>query len=134
MAARSFNPDTEDEQQTKDEEGQESVDRDEVDSPSEQEAEEHQPPPKKKRAAPEQREWTAVNRWHHSDSTPEEIMGYIRSDLNELNRNAGIQDLPGSHKDRKDVYGNFQFRRTWSTSNDLVTNTIVNCPLLLRCG
>ena len=134
MAARSFNADTEEEHQTEDEEGQESVDGDEMDSRSEQEEEEHQPPPKKKRAAPEQRQWTEVNRWHHSDSTPEEIIGYIRSDLNELNRNAGIQDLPGSHKDRKDVYGNFQFRRTWRTSSDLVTNTIVNCPLLRRCG
>ena len=42
-AARSFNPDTEEEQQTENEEGQESVDRDEMDSPSEPEEEEHHP-------------------------------------------------------------------------------------------
>ena len=31
-------------------------------------------------------------------------------------------------------YGNFQFRRSWTSSNDLIKNTIVNCPLFRRCG
>ena len=70
-----------------------------MDSRSEQAEEEHQPPPKKKRAAPEQREWTEVNA-----GTTATVR---RKKFWDTYRNAGIQDLPGSHKDRKDVYGNF---------------------------
>ena len=111
MLAREDAESSEGEQTSGDEEEQEEEDCDENDTHSEQEEQQQQPPPKKKRAAPEERTWTEVNRWHHSDSPREDIMGYIRSDLNELNRNAGIQDLPGSHKDRKEMYGNFQGRQ-----------------------
>ena len=41
--------------------------------------------------------------------------------------------LPGSHKVRKDEYGDFQFLRSGTSGNDLIKNTIVNCPLFRRC-
>ena len=118
-----------------DEEGQE--DRDENGTESEQEEDEEeeqeQPPPKKKRAAAEIREWTEVNRWDHSDSTPEDIIVFIRTHLNDLNRSSGIQELPSAHRDRKDLYGSFQFRRSWRSNNHRVNNIILNCPLSRRC-
>ena len=75
-----------------------------------------------------------MNRWDRNDSTDEEILVFIRRDLDELNSSAGILHLPGSHKDRKNEYGDFQFRRSWTSGNDLIKNTIVNCPLFRRCG
>ena len=93
-----------------------------------------QPPAKKKRSASEQREWTEMNRLDRNDSTDEEILVFIRRDLDELNSSAGILHLPGSHKDRKNDCGDFQFRRIWTSGNDFITNTIANCPLFRRCG
>ena len=137
MSAREDADSSEGEEPSGDEE-QEAEDRDENDTQSEQEEEEEeeqeQPPPKKKRAAAEIREWTEVNRWDHSDSTPEDIIVFIRTHLNDLNRSSGIQELPSAHRDRKDAYGSFQFRRTWRSNNHRVTNTILNCPLSRRCG
>ena len=34
----------------------------------------------------------------------------------------------------KNDYGDFQFRRSWTSGNDYIKNTIVNCPLFRRCG
>ena len=134
MSARNFNADTDDEEDGHVQARNEGECSHQSDSDSQADQAEQQPPAKKKRSASEQREWTEMNRWDRSDSTDEEILVFIRRDLDELNSSAGILHLPGSHKDRKNEYGDFQFRRSWTSGNDLIKNTIVNCPLFRRCG
>ena len=75
-----------------------------------------------------------MNRWHRIDSTDAEILIFIRRELDELNSSSGLLHIPGSHKDLKNDYGDFQFRRSWISGNGLVRNTVANCPLWTRCG
>ena len=89
---------------------------------------------KKKRAVRRLREFKEVDRWDHSDSNEEDIVVFIRRHLDECNQNARIQHLTGKHKDRKNIYGVFQLRRTWTTNKNFVTNTILSCPLRDRCN
>jgi hypothetical protein len=139
MSGREDAESSEREHSSGDEEEQQAGDEQEEEDQEEEHEEEldeeqHQPLPKKKRAAAETREWTEHNRWDHSDSSHDDIIVFIRRDLNELNRNSGIQDLPRAHRDRNDQYGNFQLRRTWRSNNNRVSNIILNCPLSRRCG
>ena len=102
MSAGSFNPDTEDEDETKMKKPMTKKVLTESDSEEKQDVQ--QPPVKKKRAVSEQQEWTEVNRWDHSKSWDEDILVYICQELDELNRSAGIQHVPGSHKDKRIVW------------------------------
>ena len=45
-----------------------------TDSDSEEERDVQQPLAKQKRAAAEQRKWTEINRWGHSDSSDDDIL------------------------------------------------------------
>ena len=95
-----------------------------------------QPPPaKKKCAASEQQVWTEMNRWHSINAAADaEILIFIRRELDKLNSSSGLLHIPGFHKDSKNDYGDFQFRRSWISGNGLVRNTVANCPLWTRCG
>ena len=42
-----------------------------------------------------------MNRWDRNDSAEEESLVFNLRDLDELNRNAGIHHLPGSHNEDK---------------------------------
>jgi hypothetical protein len=88
---------------------------------------------KKKKRANLSRVFEEIDRWDRGDHSEEEILVFIRKHLDDLNRSAGIVSIPGSHKDRKSMYGDFQFRRKWATNNDKILNTIVSCPLRDRC-
>ena len=89
---------------------------------------------KRKKSANIAREFEEYDRWDRTDTSDEDILAHIRRHLNELNQSAGIQALPGSHKDRTNLYGNFQFRRKWESNGGKVLNTILSCPLRNRCG
>ena len=88
---------------------------------------------RKKRAPNEQRDFQLVDEWSREEMDDETILTHIRKHLDDLNSSSGIQVLPCSHKDRKNVFGTFQFRRKWVTNNGKVLNTVVNCPLEHRC-
>ena len=134
MSARTFNANTDDEDDSHPQVRNEGECSHQTDSDSQADEDVQQPPAKKKRSASEQREWTEMNRWDRNDSTEEDILVFIRSDLDELNSREGILHLSGSHKDCKNEYGDFQFRGSWTSGNDLIKNTIANCPLLRQCG
>ena len=89
MSARTFNPESDDEDGSQPEarnEGESSNQSGTETSSESEEEEDVQPPPaKKKRAASEQRVWTEINRWHRIDSTDAEILIFIRRELDELN-------------------------------------------------
>ena len=78
MSARTFNADTDNE-----EERNEGECSHQTDSDSQADEAVQQPPAKTKRSASEQREWTEMNRWDRNDSTDEEILVSIRRDLDE---------------------------------------------------
>ena len=42
--------------------------------------------------------------------------------------------LPCKHKDRKNIYSDFQLRANMDVKQNLVTNTIISCPLRDRCN
>ena len=139
MLAQTFNADTDDEdnghlQARNEGECSHQTDSDSQPQPLSQADEQvQQPPAKKKRFASEQREWSEMNRWDHSDSTDEENLVVVRRDLDELNSSAEILHLPGLHKDSKNEYGDFQFMRSWTSGYNLIKNTIANCPLFRLC-
>ena len=71
-----------------------------------------QQPIKKKKRTDIEREFTEVDRWDLSDHSDEEILVFIRKNLDGLNRPAGIlQAVPSAHKTRTNIYSDFQFRR-----------------------
>ena len=82
------------------------------------------------------RQWNEYNRWLRSDNTDAEIMEFIRADLDELNKKAGITFLPQRHYDRKrgNIYGNWMYRHSWSTNKGYIQNATLLCPLVERCG
>ena len=53
------------------------------------------------------RQWKEYNLLSHSDNTNAEIMAFVRADLADLNKKAGITSLPPRHYDRKtgNIYG-----------------------------
>ena len=134
MSARSLNPDSDDEDGVQPEARNVGESSSQSGTESEEEEDVQPPPAKKKRAASEQRVWTEINRWHRIDSTDAEILIFIRRELDELSSSSGLLHIPGSHKELKNDYGDFQFRRSWISNNGLVRNTAANCPLWTRCG
>jgi hypothetical protein len=89
-------------------------------------------PSKKKKKVNVPRQWNEVNLWNREDHALQDIKAFIRAELDDLNRSAGILHVPGAHKDRNNEYGNFQFRRQWIT-RDKVEHFLYACPLLQRC-
>ena len=55
---------------------------------------------RKKRAPAKQREWIEYGRWDRDSFTQEDIDTKIGNIMNELNRDAGLTTIRGSHKDR----------------------------------
>ena len=82
------------------------------------------------------RQWKEYNRWSRSDNTDAEIMEFIRADLADSNKKAGILSLPPRHYDckRGNMYGDWMYRHTWSTNKGYMQNTTLLCPLVERCG
>jgi hypothetical protein len=77
--------------------------------------------PKKQENVP--REWMEVERWSRSDHSDTDIEAFIRCHLDASNRGAGIvHPIPGAHKLRNNIYGDFQFRRKWATNKGQVMN------------
>ena len=75
---------------------------------------EEEPAKKKKVNIP--REWREVERWNLCDHSEEDIDAFIRRQLDDLNRSAGIlYAVPGAHKNRNNKYGDFQFKHKWAT-------------------
>jgi hypothetical protein len=67
---------------------------------------EEEPAKKKKVNIP--REWREVERWNLCDHSEEDIDVFIRRQLDDLNRSAGIlYAVPGAHKTRNNKYGDF---------------------------
>jgi hypothetical protein len=89
---------------------------------------------RKKRAPAKQREWIEYGRWDRDSFTQEDIDTKIGNIMNELNRDAGLTTIRGSHKDRKSLYGDFQFRREWFSHKGLIHNMVGSCPMRDRCG
>ena len=85
--------------------------RPEEEPPREEDSErEWEPPPPKNKKENIQREWKEVQRWRRSDSLDEDIHVFIRKHLDDLNRSAGIQHVPGQHNYCVDTFGeNFRF-------------------------
>ena len=96
-------------------------------------SEEWEPPVKKKKKINKKREWIEAKRWNRDDHSDKDIEAFVRAELDELNRSAGIMHLPGAHKDRVNKYGDFQYRRTWTSKGD-VMNFSCACPLRERVG
>ena len=90
----------------------------------------------KARGANRTRQWKEYNRWSRSDNTDAEIMAFIRADLADLNKIAGITSLPRRHYDRKrgNIYGDWMYHHSWSTNKGYMQNTTLLCPLVERCG
>ena len=63
-------------------------------------------------------------------------MAFIRADLADLNKKAGITSLPPRHYDRKrgNIYGDWMYRHTWSTKKGYMQNNTLLCHLVERCG
>ena len=80
------------------------------------------------------RNFEEVDRWCHDDHTDEEIDGFIRRHIKDMNDRAGLKVFPGSHKDRNPKYGLMQHGRTWYTRKGSVTNIVLQCPLVDRCS
>ena len=61
--------------------------------------------PVKKKRAVLTRDFTEFDNWDRSDCTDEDILVFIqvRRHLDQYNMDAGIQHVPGKHKDRKNV-------------------------------
>ena len=89
---------------------------------------------KKKRAKLAPIEFQEVESWNRNDMSDADIHAHIRGHLFEMNKDAGILHMPGSHKDRVNQFGDWIFRRRWMSNQGLVTNVIVNCPLIKRCN
>jgi hypothetical protein len=77
-------------------------------------------PPKKKKKINEPREWVEVKRWKCEENALKDIKEFIRAELDELNRSAGILHVPGAHKDGNNEYGDLQCRRYWLTKKNQV--------------
>ena len=107
MSVRTFNADTDEEDDGHPQVSNEGECSHHTDSDSQADEEVQQPQAKKKSSASEQREWTEMNRWDRTDSTDEEILVFIRRDLDELHSSAGILHVLESHKDCKNEYGDF---------------------------
>ena len=92
-------------------------------------------PLKKKRIFGDRREFKEHMRWHRSDASDADIYGLLRYELQELNKQAGVHFVR-RHTDRKqgDLYGDWILRRQWTTNKRSILNTIVQCPLVKRCG
>ena len=99
----------------------------------EKEEDEVEPPMKKKKGQNLPRDWKEVNRWQRADYSDEDIDVFIRKELDDLNRSAGILAYPGAHKNRNNKYGDFQYRRQWQSNNGRVLNNLAVCPLKDRC-
>ena len=78
MSARTFNADTDDEDDGHPQVSNEGECSHHTDSDSQAEEQVQQPPAMKKRSASEQREFTEMNRWDRSDSTDEEILVFVQ--------------------------------------------------------
>ena len=73
-------------------------------------SEEWEPPAKKKKKNNKVRDWIETKRWNRTDHSDKDIEAFVRAELDELNRSAGIMHLPGAHKDSVNKYGDFQYR------------------------
>ena len=89
---------------------------------------------KRKRAKLAPVEFQEVESWNRNDMSDADIHAHIRRHLFDFNKEAGILHVPGSHKDRVNQFGDWIFRRRWMSNQGLVTNVIVNCPLIKRCN
>ena len=71
-----------------------------------------------------------------SDNTDAKIMEFIRADLADLNKKAGITSLLPRHYDSKrgNIYCDWMYRHTWSANKGYMQNTTPLCPLVERCG
>ena len=54
--------------------------------------------------------------------------------LGATNKRAGLKTFPGAHKDRNPKYGLMQHARTWYTKKGIVTNIVIQCPVVDRCS
>ena len=97
------NSEQEDSENDGDDNEQESQEEDEFQADHAADADAPEPQVKKKLALHGPREFKEVDRWDRSDSTNEDIIVFVRRHLDECNQNAGIQHLPGKHKDRKNI-------------------------------
>ena len=72
-------------------------------------------------------------RWDRSDSSDDDIYLLVRHELQELNKQAGVLFIR-RHTDRKqgELYGDWIFRRQWTSNKGSILNTIVQCPLVKR--
>ena len=82
------------------------------------------------------RRWKEYNRWLRSDNTDPEIMAFIRAELVQFNKKAGITSLPPRHYDCKigNIYCDWMYRHNWNTNKGYMQNTTLLCPLVERCG
>jgi len=62
------------------------------------------------------------------------VPALIRNKLSEINREAGIFAYHGAHKDHVTEYGDWTFKRKWTSNQGSVLSTIVRCPLAVRCN
>jgi len=85
--------DTEDDDDADPDEDESSPDEDEQ-PPSKTSKGNGQAPAAKQRGPNRTREWKEFNWWSRSDNSDAEIMSFIRADLAELNKKAGITSLP----------------------------------------
>jgi hypothetical protein len=89
---------------------------------------------RKKRAAPKQREWNAFGRWDRSKLSDKGINKKICNILNDVNQDACLGAIRGSHKDRKSFYCDFQSRREWFSRGGFIKKRVVSCPMRDRSG
>lgn len=80
------------------------------------------------------KDFTVVEVYDRQEMSDDDIMAHIRRHLYQFNKDTGILQVPGAHRDRNDMYGDWIFRRKWISCKGLVTNIIVDCPLRKRCG
>ena len=73
-----------------------------------------QAPAAKQRGPNRTWELKEYNQWLRSDHSDAEIMSFIRANLAELNKAAGITSLPPRHYDckRGDIYGDWMYRHS----------------------
>jgi hypothetical protein len=96
-------------------------------------AEEEEPSKqKRKRAAPIVYEM--VDEWEREGISDADIQAHIRGHLYNLNKEAGLLHVPGAHRDRVSIYGDWVFRYRWVANKGLATNILLDCPLRKRCG
>ena len=81
------------------------------------------------------RDYKPYKQWSKEEHSFADIHVAIKMELEVLNAAAGLQNVSATkHKDRKNIYGDWVFRRSRTSCRGVVDNSIYDCPLSKSAG